>query len=79
MKGVLMGTERVDGKLAETMERVRIAVEKRWAEDKRDEETVYLIDIPPQSLTIHGETHAQNVLQSLKCLKVTGTYRRKKG
>ena len=74
-----MDTEKGDSRLAETMERVRRAVEKRWAEDKRDEETVYLIDIPPQSLTIHGETRAKNVLQSLKCLKVTGTYRIKKG
>lgn len=74
-----MGTGKGNDRLAETMERTRIAIEKRWAEDKRDEEIVCLIDIPPQSLTIHGETSAKNVLQLLKCLKVTGTYRIRKG
>lgn len=74
-----MDAEKGADRLTETMERTRIAIEKRWAEDLRDKETVYLIDIPPQSLTIHGEAHAKNVLQSLRCLKVTGSYRIRKG
>lgn len=74
-----MDTEKGNAKLTEALERTRLAVKKRWNEDKRDRETVYLIDIPPQSLTIHGEAHAKNVLQSLRCLKVTGSYRIRKG
>lgn len=59
--------------------RTHAALQKRWEEDKKDAETVYEIDIPAQSLTISGETRAQNVLLTLKSLKVTDTYRIRKG
>ena len=69
----------VSEELKHTLMRTHKALQKRWEMEKQDAETVYTIDIPAQTLTISGETRAQNVLLTLKSLKVSGTYRVKKG
>ena len=69
----------ISDELKQTLKQTHAALQKRWETDKQDAETVYQIEIPAQSLTIYGETRAKSVLLTLKGLKLTGTYRIKKG
>lgn len=65
----------VSDELKRTLMRAHEALQRSWERDRADAETVYKIDIPAQALTIHGEARAQEVLATLKGVKVTGTYR----
>lgn len=64
-------SKELQAKLAET----GAALKQMWAREKQEGRTVYEITIPDQTLTIVGKEHAEQVLKTLKCLRLTGTYR----
>ncbi|EEA89633.1 hypothetical protein [Collinsella stercoris] len=66
-------------KLKASMMRTYDALQERWSNDQIAASTVYQIDIPAQTLRIYGEGQARHVLNALKSLKLSGTYRKTKG
>lgn len=58
-----------------TLAKTEAALKQMWEREKREAQTVYEITIPTQTLTIFGKEHAENILRTLKGLKLTGTYR----
>lgn len=69
----------VNDNLKESMMRTFDALQDRWEKDRDASATAYQIDIPAQSLRICGEIQARHALDTLKSLKLTGTYRVMKG
>ena len=69
----------VSDKLKASMMRTYDALQQRWEKDREGLSNVYQIDIPAQSLRICGEIQARRALDTLKSLKLTGTYRVMKG
>lgn len=69
----------VSDKLKASMMRTYDALQQRWERDQEGLSSIYQIDIPAQSLRICGEVQARHTLDTLKSLKLTGTYRVLKG
>lgn len=65
--------------LQATLEKTESALREMWAREKREEQTVYEISIPAQTLKLFGKGHFDHALRQLKELKVAGTYRITKG
>lgn len=68
-------TRKVSRELEATLAKTQAALQEMWKREKQEAQTVYEITIPAQTLTIFGKEHAEHVLQTLKSLKLSGTYR----
>lgn len=58
-----------------TLAKTEAALKQMWAREKQEAKTVYEITIPAQTLTIVGKERAEQVLKTLKGLRLSGTYR----
>lgn len=61
--------------IKQSMKRAYEALLVYWERNEPPEDAAYRIDIPAQTLTIHGNDRAQYALRTLKSIGVTGTYR----
>ena len=68
-------TRKVSRELEATLAKTQAALQEMWKREKQEAQTVYEITIPAQTLTIFGKEHAEHALQTLKSLKLSGTYR----
>lgn len=68
-------TRKVSRELEATLAKTQAALQEMWKREKQEAQTVYEITIPAQTLTIFGKKHAEHTLQTLKSLKLSGTYR----
>lgn len=68
-------TRKVSRELEATLAKTQAALQEMWKREKREAQTVYEITIPAQTPTIFGREHAEHTLQTLKSLKLSGTYR----
>ena len=68
-------TRKVSRELEATLAKTQAVLQEMWKREKQEAQTVYEITIPAQTLTIFGKEHAEHTLQTLKSLKLSGTYR----
>lgn len=61
--------------LRSSLDRLHESICSKKDREEKDARTVYEIAIPAQTLTVFGREHADHAVQTLRSLKVTGTYR----
>ena len=68
-------TPELSKEMQATLARTESALKEMWAREKQEAKAVYEITVPTQTLTIVGKEHAEQVLKTLKGLRLSGTYR----